>query len=209
MRSNRSKYLVPALLAAAIPATVVLAQQAPQQPPQQPDVPHKRAWPDRPRFSPEARKRLEEGRLEGRITEIKEALKLNESQLKLWAPVEQQLRARFAQRQRTREEFMQRLDEQRQPSDAAERPSLPERLDRMTKRMSERAQQMQAFTEAFKPFYATLSEEQKAIAGVVLHDLRGRMHGPGRRWAMERGPAGPDGRPPREGGSGGAGAPPR
>jgi len=73
MRAKPSKYLAPALLAAAIPATVVLAQQA--QP--QPAEPQKREWANRPRLSPDAMKRLQEGRLEGRITEIKEALKLN------------------------------------------------------------------------------------------------------------------------------------
>src|SRR5262245_63747609 len=77
----------------------------------------------------------------------------------------------------------------------AEGLALPDRLYRIAKRMSERAQRMQAFTEAFKPFYAALSDEQKAVAGVVLRDRRGHMHGswhgPGRRWAMDRGPAGP------------------
>jgi len=178
------------MLAAVIPAGVVLAQQAQ---PQQSEPAQKRERPERPRLSPDAMKRLQEGRLEGRITEIKEALKLNDAQLKLWAPVEQQLRARFAARQQARQEFRDRMEERRQQGSAAERLALPDRLDRIAKRMSERAQRMQAFTEAFKPFYAALSDEQKAVAGVVLRDLRGPMHGPwhGRRWAMERGRAGP------------------
>jgi hypothetical protein len=103
---------------------------------------------------------------------------------------------------------MQRMEQRRQQGAAAERPSLPDRLDRASKRMTERAQRMQAFTEAFKPFYAALSEDQKAVAGIVMHDARGDgMRGPGRRWAMQRGergpgapggPGGPDGqRPPR------------
>jgi hypothetical protein len=190
MRAYRTKYLAPAMLAAVIPAGVVLAQQAQ---PQQSEPAQKRERPERPRLSPDAMKRLQEGRLEGRITEIKEALKLNDAQLKLWAPVEQQLRARFAARQQARQEFRDRMEERRQQGSAAERLALPDRLDRIAKRMSERAQRMQAFTEAFKPFYAALSDEQKAVAGVVLRDLRDRMHGPwhGRRWAMERGRAGP------------------
>jgi LTXXQ motif family protein len=190
MRAYKTKYLAPAMLAAVIPAGVVLAQQAQ---PQQSEPAQKRERPERPRLSPDAMKRLQEGRLEGRITEIKEALKLNDAQLKLWAPVEQQLRARFAARQQARQEFRDRMEERRQQGSAAERLALPDRLDRIAKRMSERAQRMQAFTEAFKPFYAALSDEQKAVAGVVLRDLRGPMHGPwqGRRWAMERGRAGP------------------
>ena len=151
-------------------------------------------------------KRLQEGRLEGRITEIKEALKLNDAQLKLWAPVEQQLRARFAARQQARQEFRDRIEQRRQQGSAAQGPALPDRLDRISKRMSERAQRMQAFAEAFKPFYAALSDEQKAVAGVVLRDLRGPMHGPGRRWAMEK--AHERGLPGGAG-AGGSGAQPR
>ncbi|HUC46453.1 MAG TPA: Spy/CpxP family protein refolding chaperone [Hyphomicrobiaceae bacterium] len=191
MRAYRTKYLAPAVLAAVIPAAAVLAQQAQ---PQQSEPAQKREWPERPRLSPDAMQRLQEGRLEGRITEIKEALKLNDAQLKLWAPVEQQLRARFAARQQSRKEFRDRMEQRRQQGAAAEPLALPDRLDRIAKRMSERAQRMQAFTEAFKPFYAALSDEQKAVAGVVLRDLRpmdGPWHGRGRRWAMERGRAGP------------------
>src|SRR5215470_9175782 len=196
MRANITKYLAPAVLAAVIPAGVVLAQQAQPQPS---EPAQKREWPERPRLSPDAMKRLQEGRLEGRIAEIIEALKLNDAQLKLWAPVEQQLRASFAARQQARQEFRDRMEQRRQQGDAAQGLALPDRLDRVAKRMSERAQRMQAFTEAFKPFYTALSDEQKAVAGVVLRDLRGPMHGRwhgpghegGRRWAMERGPAGP------------------
>ena len=90
------------------------------------------------------------------------------------------------------------MEQRRQQGDAAERPSLADRLDRATKRMTERAQRMQAFTEAFKPFFASLSDEQKAVAGIVMRDMRGGgMRGPGRRWAMERGPGAPDTQPPQ------------
>ncbi len=186
MRANITKYLAPAVLAAVIPAGVVLAQQAQPQPS---EPAQKREWPERPRLSPDAMKRLQEGRLEGRIAEIKEALKLNDAQLKLWAPVEQQLRSSFAARQQARQQFRDRMEQRRQQGSAAQDLALPDRLDRVAKRMSERAQRMQAFTEAFKPFYTALSDEQKAVAGVVLRDLRGSMHGHGawRRWAMERG----------------------
>ena len=77
-----------------------------------------------------------------------------------------------------------------QGATATERPSLSDRLDRASKRMTERAQRMQAFTDAFKPFYASLSEEQKAVAGIVLRE-RGGMGGHARRWAMERPRGGP------------------
>jgi hypothetical protein len=198
MNTRIPRYLLPALLAAAIPAGIVLAQ-APS--PQPPEPQQKRERAEHPRLSPDALKRLQEGRQEGRITEMKEALKLNDAQLKLWAPVEQQIRASFAARGQAREEMRQRM-EQRREQGAAERPPLPDMLDRASKRMTERAQRMQAFSTAFKPFYEALSDEQKAVAGIVLRDMRGGMHGPGRRWAMEHmdrmhggpgGPGGPDG----------------
>jgi hypothetical protein len=191
MKARISRLVVPALLAVAIPATLVLAQ-APS--PQQPEPQQKRERPDRQRLSPDARKRLEEGRQEGRIAEMKQALKLNDAQLRLWAPVEQQIRTSFAARQQAHQEFEQRMEERRQHGATA--PPLPDMLDRASKRMTERAQRMQAFAGAFKPFYEALSEEQKAVAGIVLRDMRGGMRGPGRRWAMEhhmrRGPDGPD-----------------
>ena len=84
------------------------------------------------------------------------------------------------------------MEQRRQGATA---PPLPDMLDRASKRMTERAQRMQAFAGAFKPLYEALSEEQKAVAGIVLRDMRGGMRGPGRRWAMEhhmrRGPGGP------------------
>lgn len=163
-----SNLLVPALLAATIPATTVLAQAPSQSQPEQ-----TRERQDH-RLSSDARKRLHEGRQEGRIAEMKEALRLNETQLKLWAPVEQEIRASFAARQERRHE-----GEQREQSAAA--PSLSDRFDRASERMTQRAQRMQAFAAAFKPFYEALSDEQKAVADIVLKDMRG--HGP--RWAME------------------------
>ena len=196
MKAQITRYLIPALLAAAIPATVVLAQQVPQGP--QPDPKQKRERPDRPHLSPETLNRLQDGRL----AMIRESLKLNDSQLKLWAPVEQQIRASFAARQQARADFEQRMEQRGQQN--ATTPPLPDMPDRASKRMTERAQRMQAFAGAFKPFYEALSDEQKAVAGIVLRDAHGGMRGSGRRWAMDhhmrRGPGGPDApgeQPPR------------
>ncbi len=84
MKSRLARYLAQALLAATIPAAA-LAQAQPQAQPS--ETPQMRERPERPRLSEDARKRLMEGRQEGRIAEIKQALKLDEAQLKLWAPV--------------------------------------------------------------------------------------------------------------------------
>jgi hypothetical protein len=170
----------------------VFAQQAPQG--AQPEPQQTRERPERPRLSPETLNSLQDGR----VAMMRESLKLDDSQLKLWAPVEHQLRARYAARRQARQDFAQRMEQRRQQgATATERPSLSDRLDRASKRMTERAQRMQAFTDAFKPFYASLSEEQKAVAGIVLRE-RGGMGGRGHRWAMERPRGGldPDGQQP-------------
>ncbi len=139
--------------------------------------------------SPETLQRLQEGR----IAMAKTALKLNDAQLKLWEPVEQQMRQSFTERQKRREEFRKEREQRRaaadkQPDQRPERPSMSERLERMSKMSSDRAERLKAFSTAFKPFYDSLSVEQKAVAEIVLRDMgRGRHgHREGRhhRWAM-------------------------
>jgi chromosome segregation ATPase len=146
---------------------------------------------DRPDIrSPELRARLHDGRL----AMIRESLKLNDAQLKLWEPVEAQLRASFDARQKARSE--RRAARERGPG---ERPSLADRLDRMSQRMSERAERAKALASAFRPFYASLSDDQKAVAGVVMRQaLRG--HG-GHQWHhgfMRRAAAGPEHTGPKD-----------
>jgi len=159
MKPALAKWAVPMLLAAALPAALLAQTQ--QQPPQ-----------TRARLSAETIARLQDGR----YAMIKESLKLNDAQLKLFAPVEAQMRAASAARAQRREERFKR----RQQGAATPRPSLPDRLELASQRIAERAQRMKALAEAFKPFYASLSEEQKATADVVL----GRMRGGHRHWVM-------------------------
>ena len=180
MHVSVPRFIVPVLLAASLPATAALAQTQPQPPAAQPEA--KAQAPEqgpRARLSPEARSRL----LDGRMAMIKETLKLNDTQLKLWAPVEQQMRARVADRQKRRQERA----EQRQQGAAP--PSLPDRLDRAAQRIGERAERLKAFNTVFKPFYASLSDEQKSLARVVLREARGGRHGFHRRWARHDAPA--------------------
>jgi hypothetical protein len=120
--------------------------------------------------SPELRARLHDGRL----AMIRESLKLSDAQQKLWAPVEAQLRTSFEARQKLRAEW--REARERGP---AERPSLADRLDRMSQRMTERAERAKALAEAFRPFYASLSDDQKAVAHVVMRQALGGRSGRG------------------------------
>jgi hypothetical protein len=168
-----------ALVTAAVPTAIVFAQ-APG--PQRPAA-----------LSPDARARL----LDGRMAMAKTALNLTNDQLKLWAPVEQHLRATAADRDKRRAERRQQHEQMRQSGAERQRPALTDRLDRASERMAQRAERMKAFSAVFKPFYASLNDEQKAVAGVVLREMRGGgrgWHGP--RWAQRQGPpGGPAGAP--------------
>jgi LTXXQ motif family protein len=166
MKSRLARFVVPAVLAAAIPAAAVFAQTQGQ-------APGRAAGP-----SPDALARLQDGRM----AMIRESLKLNEAQLKLWAPVEAQMRASFDTRQKARAERRER----RQQGAKAEGPSLPDRLDRASQRMAERAERMKSLAEAMRPFYASLTDDQKAVAGVVLRQGKGFRGRHGHRWTMHR-----------------------
>lgn len=133
------------------------------------------------RMSPEARARLDEGRL----AMAKTALKLNADQEKLWAALETEIRAASKARADKRAEFEKMREERQKDGAQAKKPDLIERLDRMSQNMSERADRMKAFVAAFKPLYATLTDEQKEVLRPLMRDLapgggRGH-HGP--RWA--------------------------
>ncbi len=132
-------------------------------------------------MSPETRARLDEGKL----AMAKTALKLNAEQEKLWAAVETEVRAASKARAEKRAEWEKMRSEREKDRAAAKKPDMAERLDKMTAHMVERADRMKAFTGAFKPFYASLSDEQKDVLKPLLRDLApgmGRGHH-GRRWA--------------------------
>jgi LTXXQ motif family protein len=179
MKARIPRRIVPVLLAAAIP-TFALAQQGqvPAQPPAKSETGARPA-----QLSPEALARLQDGRM----AMIKETLKLDQAQLKLWAPVEAQIRASAVAREQARAQRRQ-LRQQ-----TAQRPPLPDRLDRASQNMAKRAEGMKAFAEVFRPFYASLSDDQKALAGVVLREARGKRgpRGHAHRWAMHRAPGAP------------------
>jgi LTXXQ motif family protein len=165
--------LAAGLVAAAVPAAIAIAQ-----------APSPGA--ERPRVSADVRARL----LDGRMAMAKTALKLSNDQLALWAPVEKHLRTAAAEREQRWQERRQLREKQQQSGEARQRPSLADRLDRAAERTARRAERMKALAEVFKPFYASLSDEQKAVAGVVLRQAYGAgFRGRGERWAMRRGPA--------------------
>jgi hypothetical protein len=174
-------------MAATVPATIVLAQQAPagdQAATEKSDV---RRGP-----SPETIARLQDGR----IAFAKAALKLNADQEKLWAPVEEKIRATFADHQKSREAWKAKHEERKanREDGKGEKLALPDRIEKRSQRMTERAQKLneqaakvKEYAEVLKPLYASFSEEQKAVASKVLGHLGVGGGGKGPRWAMHRG----------------------
>jgi hypothetical protein len=146
-----SRLVIPAILIAAIPAGIALAQA--------PAMFHHE------RLSADTIARLQEGR----IAMAKTALKLSDSQLKLWAPLEVQIRAAIADRAKARAE-------REQARQAAPSKDLAERLELRSQAMTQRAERMKEFTAAFKSLYASLTDEQKPLAGLVLRAIRGQHH---------------------------------
>ena len=161
-----AKILIPVVLVATAASTIVVAQQM-----------------RRDRHSPETMQRMQEGR----IAMVTTALKMTDAQQKLWAPVEVQIRARQAARAKS----MQERTETRAKADKnAARPPLPDRLDRMSAQLAQRAEQSKAFATTFRPFYESLTEEQKAVVGPLMTEMGGRRghgHMIGHRFGAHRG----------------------
>jgi LTXXQ motif family protein len=179
LMSKVSKALAIVLFVATVPATIVLAQQDDAKNEAAVEKSEKRRGP-----SPEVMSRLEDGR----IAMAKEALKLTPEQAKLWAPVEEKIRANFAEKREHREEWREKRKERREArkNKDGERPSLPERLEKRSERMEKRATRMteraaktKQFAEVMKPFYASLTEEQKEVADHVLRRVAGDKMGRG------------------------------
>src|SRR4029078_12430460 len=93
---NLSRALAVTLMAATIPATIVLAQQANTGDQTAAENSETRRGP-----APETIARLQDGR----IAMAKTALKLSPDQEKLWAPVEEKIRAGFEERRKAREDW--------------------------------------------------------------------------------------------------------
>ncbi|CAA2137973.1 Spy/CpxP family protein refolding chaperone [Hyphomicrobium sp. ghe19] len=153
-------------------------------------------------MTPDTRARLQEGR----VAMVKAALQLTPEQEKLWAPVETQVREGFKAREARMEEWKKKREERKAEEEKGgeqKRPDLAVRFQKMSERMTERADRMKAFTAAFSPFYASLSDEQKDALRPLLRQLMPGGHhghrfaggwGPGGRhggWSDHGGKAGP------------------
>jgi hypothetical protein len=151
---NFRKYLIPAVLAGSLLGGIAVAQVG------MPGMP-----------TAETMQRMQDGRIAGVIA----ALKMNEEQLKLWAPLEKLVREHQAERLTMMQDRMAAAAN----TTAAPAVALPDRLDKMAERMSKHAEQLKAFSVAFKPFYASLSDAQKAVVQPLMAQLEGGGRGHG------------------------------
>jgi LTXXQ motif family protein len=108
--------------------------------------------------------------LDGRIAMIKTSLQLTADQEKLWAPVEQVIRDNAAARAKG---MADRLDASGQDG----KLDVVARLELMSKRASDRAANTQKLADALKPLYATFTDEQKAVAMLILEPFDGQGRG--------------------------------
>jgi LTXXQ motif family protein len=182
--SKLSRAFAVAFVVAMVPATIVVAQQADDG--DQPAV--EKTEKDRGP-SPEFSARMEDGRIAMALG----ALKLTPEQQQLWAPVEEKIRANYAELREKRDEWRGKRKERREARKERTKRTLPERIEHRSERMAERATKMteraakaKQFAEVVSPFYESLTDEQKEVADHVLrrfaggkghHGHRGRHHG--------------------------------
>ena len=176
-----SRGLALALLIGVSPAAVLVAQAA-----------RDGGW----KMSPESRERLQDGK----IAAAKATLKLTPDQEKLWAPIEEQVRTMYKERADKRAERQKRREDRRaerekdgdkggdKAGETRERGNVAERYERMAKRLGDRADKMKAFSSAFSPFYASLTDQQKEVVGPAMRQLRvAQLSGGHRGWGHRGG----------------------
>jgi LTXXQ motif family protein len=115
--------------------------------------------------------------LDARIGAIKAAIKLSPDQEKLWEPVEAAIRKNAALRDQTMQEKRDRMAQ----SHEAMRPAFDPiaRLRHEADRMAARAGRMRDFADAAAPLYASLSDDQKRRAFLILNQSHGNLLGLG------------------------------
>jgi len=98
---------------------------------------------------------------DARMAAVPVGLKLTDAQKKLWEPVEKAMRANEAARAEQFEEMRERAAE-------GQRPDYLARLENGAERMGESAKRMSALSEAMKPFWASLSEDQRRLFPMLV-----------------------------------------
>ncbi len=139
------------------------------------------------------RSTLRDALTDARIAGIQAGLKLNADQQRLWAPVEQAIRAQAAERAERIEQRLERLTDRRpQGTRQGERLDLMQRLERRAERTDVRAQRvrrraetLQSLVAAMRPFWASLDEDQKRLLPRLMRSGNDRRAW--RRWDAHHG----------------------
>jgi hypothetical protein len=121
-----------------------------------------------PSAAPGAERPLPSRHIEGRIAFLRTELKITDAQQTQWERVAAAMRANASQRDQL---------VQRRRAMSAQPVSAVDALDQRASAAAERATAEKNFADAFKPLYASLSDEQKKIAD----ELFNRHHGMDRR----------------------------
>jgi hypothetical protein len=137
---------------------------------------------------------------DARMASIQAGLKLNPEQQRLWTPVEAALRAQAAARADRFEERRRMMGERRDDrGEPDQRRDITQRLERRAEwanrraqRTTEHAQRVTALSNAMKPFYASLDDNQKRLLPVLMRqgrwsDHRMGMHRYGHHDGRDRG----------------------
>ena len=169
---------------AAPPAPPAASQaQAPERASPPFDMPGDRMFERMSRFSPEDRAAF----FDARVAAIHAGLRLTADQEKLWPALESAAR-----------DAMKTMMDERQKFRAAGPVTSPiDRLQRRAELLTLRGQSMQKIADAARPFYASLSDEQKNRLPILMHaghhgwrervGMWMRQHGWGRGGGGERG----------------------
>ena len=104
---------------------------------------------------------------DARIAGIQAGLKLTADQQKLWPPVEQALRDQAAGRAQRMEEFRARRGERR------ERPDMMTMLERRSAFETQQADGLKKLTDALKPLWASLDDNQKKLLPILMRPAAG------------------------------------
>jgi hypothetical protein len=161
--------LIAASSAAALAATFAIAQPQPQPLPQagsdRDTVREQRAETREQRRTEWRERRAErmEARMNERLAKLRTDMKLNPDQVPLFENVERVIKSTAEKRR----EAWTAMREQRQTMRHAD---LMERLDLMTNRSAERAARNKELSDAVRPFWTTLSDEQKTVARAAMRE---------------------------------------
>lgn len=158
--------------AAAVTATLAIAQPQPIPGAKPPPPPHERSergdrddW--RERRAERAEKRMDE-----RLARLREDLKLTPEQAPLFDRLEAELKRGMKMAQESRAKWREQREHMRDAD-------VMERIDMRAARLGERAERSKAFADAARPLWTTLSDPQKTTVRrafrQVMHEGRGKM----------------------------------